>query len=826
MTRFKKITIRKATLLISVLFLNASINSQNKVKIGLPIEFKSFWSKKSVEAVLNKGNKITLRKYWQVFSNAENNKTYESSESFLQNIKKNNIGFLSSFIVSEIDGTSRMVHLYKRSKSDKTLFPNIGENFIDYGWIEIDNIIPSVYPENKIKEGANSFKIFTEKALVMHIVNNESKNKNRREIQELSFFKGPGTNEKANTEVEGEVPYYVFNTKNGMSLLSKRSKLDLNEDLVKQQIAGWISNEDIQVFSSRICWEPNYGDAAEYYKDFTFGVYDKSAQAIKVVDYGKDSPLANRQPFKLETERKNKSFNRMYQLKAPNSDNVAEVLILGNPNKKRDSLKNDVLKKRRQLRNMNVLFVIDGTQSMQPYIVSVSKAINNSIDILGEELKNGLVNSMKFGIGIYRDKTERKDGKMYEYMEFTSDKKKVNDFLGSTKAYSNPGDDEPEAVYQGLKRAMTNFKKDQKNVLIWIGDAGNIKSTYSEILKKDIIKLSKDYEVNWAVFQVFKKDRTTYDDFMTDANEIVIAGAENQLIKMNKTTKPGWKNNFNWTEMELDLYPNNKESEAYIMFASLNNPAESYQRMKADEISKKITSVIIKMHDNTKEELEKTQNYQINITDGKVDVQSEPMYDWLIRKGYNEDEIKILTEKSFRFKGWLPIRVESVWDDATINAQRDVVMLSSNELAQRKKLMRRLAEAADENNTDRKQALVEAFIDGVNDVLGERDDDSEIDNKIRNMTFKDLWATLFGIPFKMKKPYGISNTKISALYVAGDPGEIWQQEQVDILINRILESKSALDEVNEDYEYTRENGFKTRGGDNKFYYLERDIYFP
>ena len=29
---------------------------------------------------------------------------------------------------------------------------------------------------------------------------------------------------------------------------------------------------------------------------------------------------------------------------------------------------------------MNVLFVIDGTQSMQPYIGSVSKAINNSID--------------------------------------------------------------------------------------------------------------------------------------------------------------------------------------------------------------------------------------------------------------------------------------------------------------------------------------------------------------------------------------------------------------------------------------------------------------
>ena len=80
MKLFKKITIHIATLLISVLLFNISLHGQNEVKIGLPIEFKSFWSKNSVEAVLKKGNKVTYRKYWQVFSNADNNKTYESSE--------------------------------------------------------------------------------------------------------------------------------------------------------------------------------------------------------------------------------------------------------------------------------------------------------------------------------------------------------------------------------------------------------------------------------------------------------------------------------------------------------------------------------------------------------------------------------------------------------------------------------------------------------------------------------------------------------------------------------------------------------------------------
>ena len=77
----------------------------------------------------------------------------------------------------------------------------------------------------------------------------------------------------------------------------------------------------------------------------------------------------------------------------------------------------------------------------------------------------------------------------------------------------------------------------------------------------------------------------------------------------------------------------------------------------------------------------------------------------------------------------------------------------------------------------------------------------------------------------MNRPYGLRNSTVSQLNDDSD-SSIWQQEQIDELINRLKDSQAALDEVNESYEYVRENGFKTRGGDNKFYYLERDIYFP
>ena len=103
---------------------------------------------------------------------------------------------------------------------------------------------------------------------------------------------------------------------------------------MSQQIAGWIDDEDIQIFSSRLCWEPNWGDAATHYEGKTFGVYETHNIAKRVVTDCKDFPLANKQPFKLKPKRQNKSFNRMYQQHAPDDIGVVEVLILGNPNQK------------------------------------------------------------------------------------------------------------------------------------------------------------------------------------------------------------------------------------------------------------------------------------------------------------------------------------------------------------------------------------------------------------------------------------------------------------------------------------------------------------
>jgi len=821
----------KFTLFFSLLcvlpkYINSQGSNQSQVKIGLPLEFTSYWSEKSINAVFEKGNQTKNKKYWKVFLDGLNNKTYKTSDFHHKEVKYSNLNFLQSFVVSEIDSKTKMIHLMEPNKSyDKISFPNLQSNAKDYGWISINDVIPSAYPKTQIKDDKENYQVFTEKALCMHVVNDQDPEADRREIKKMHFYEGTGTNIISQSPVQGEYPYYIYAKKDGRVLLSTRSKLDMSENLMSQQIAGWIDDEDIQIFSSRLCWEPNWGDAAEFYKDKIFGVYENHNIAKRVVADCKDFPLANKQPFKLTPKRQNKSFNRMYQQHAPDDVGVVEVLILGNPNQKAEETKAKVQKRRNQLRNMNVMFVIDGSSSMEDYFTSAANAIEKSMVKLKNELKNGLVNSLKFAVGVYRDKTEERDGKMYEFKDFTSNTNEIISFLKNVKCYSNPGDDVPEAVFQGLKQSMTNFKKDQKNILIWIGDAGNRRSNV-ESQKQDIINLSNKFNVNWAVFQIYRTSNSTYDYFNKDANAILKQSAIAQLKKMDKpfSSECFVFSDETYTEMELDLYPNNNKSEGWIMFASIQEPENDNRRIPENEISKKISDVIINMHENTIEELKNTKNYQISVNGGKVDVQSEPMYDWLKRKGFTEEEIEILQEKSFRFKGFLPLKDNCVYDTRGVLAQKDVVMLTSSELKQKKQMMDDLAEAADKPNDERRSELLNVFVKNMYLILGVRQDDKnkELKKKIYQMSFDNLWMSLFGIGFEN---YSLSKTKVSQIIDDAEDAP-WTEEKIEKFVKRLIKANAALDGIDNTYQFVRENGFKTEGGDNLFYYLPRDKYFP
>ena len=174
---------------ISAKYINAQGVNQSQVKIGLPLEFTSYWSEKSISAVFEKGNQTKNEKYWKVFLDGLNNKTYKTSADHHQEVKYDNLRFLQSFIVSEIDPKTKMIHLMEPNKSfDKVSFPNLKNGAKDYGWISIYNVIPSAYPKTEIKDEAENYQVFTEKALCMHVVNNQDPDADRREVKKNAFL--------------------------------------------------------------------------------------------------------------------------------------------------------------------------------------------------------------------------------------------------------------------------------------------------------------------------------------------------------------------------------------------------------------------------------------------------------------------------------------------------------------------------------------------------------------------------------------------------------------------------------------------------------------
>jgi hypothetical protein len=123
----------------------------------------------------------------------------------------------------------------------------------------------------------------------------------------------------------------------------------------------------------------------------------------------------------------------------------------------------------RSLRNVQILFVIDATKSMQPYFGAVQQAIRES--------KSGLPENVQaqnhFAAAVYRDYAD--GNRAAEVIANFDDERALNN-LSSVVAQSNPADhDLPEAVYEGVIRAVSKVKWNPAftHAVIVIGDHGN-----------------------------------------------------------------------------------------------------------------------------------------------------------------------------------------------------------------------------------------------------------------------------------------------------------------------------------------------------------------
>lgn len=135
------------------------------------------------------------------------------------------------------------------------------------------------------------------------------------------------------------------------------------------------------------------------------------------------------------------------------------------------------------LRRLDIMFLIDGTNSMAPSMKDVKKTMESIIDKLPKDIQ------YRFAFQIYRDKYAQ-DKEFGDYYPFSQScdanddnikinkqkfVKKLNDAVKVTESDINSDDDHFENLYGGIKKAAKQLRKscpEHMKILFVLGDAG------------------------------------------------------------------------------------------------------------------------------------------------------------------------------------------------------------------------------------------------------------------------------------------------------------------------------------------------------------------
>ena len=738
---------------------SGSYIAQIKVNVCSPVLFDYQWTDKSVKDVIREGAQcLDGNEFWIVRSIADGIITYKDKDKNAPN--STTLNYLQQFVVSEMSNDG-MLHIYDFNPKGKGELFN---NSKDWGWVSIYDILPSDFPESKIEDGV----VFNEKAMPTYILNSQNIAK---PIEEMVFYTSYDGNKPTGRKVESQIPYYVFAKRGGRYLLSKKATINVREkgDNVFLEMGGWLDENVIQILQGRVCWEPSWKKSSfDFYKDQDFYVYKEDERDIAVnfrETGGNNTTHVISSKYNPTIGRKDQKGKRSFQIKRLRSG-IVKVLVRGNANEKYSNDKINKLEKeledlKENIRKLNILFVVDGTKSMDKYMTITSDAIKSSmleIEKMGN-LSSSIVNEINFAVGVYRDNKNTKTPS-YEFKQFTPSNRihEIDSFFKNIECDSEGDKDLAEDVYNGLYESMGLFKgkENQKNVVIVIGDAGDHQTSDSEksnhkSLEKQIIQLAEKYKVSWGFYQVDRrKGKVEYRHFMKNAKKLIAKSADN----INKNTSSIKKinsiknNHYNLYSTYLDLvYDVNDTSdiEDYIMFGYLYQPKDNDHIPEAI-LKDAISNAILKMHLNTKK--------IVRIITGGPD---NPNYiKTLITYGKTKEEIELLQQMGFRIPGYLPIN-NVKGEDSSENAMCKVIMMTPGEFRDQKRLLLALVKASESEDASTVSAqLIDVLTDKMIQVTGNSGskDLDKIKDQMMDYELNNVWLSFFGKEFTYDQSKG------------------------------------------------------------------------
>ena len=354
-----------------------------------------------------------------------------------------------------------------------------------------------------------------------------------------------------------------------MVLLSNEASLQGTTD---QLLYGWFDKNSYVKWNQRSCLEPNWDkDEVDYFKQHQklLEVFENSTLSGRMVTnpfvYGS---IENKDGRPIDRYRMPKGSLRYPILdrnrEANDNSYYCNVFAANGNLTEAAQYNNEVVNQQRSAVNgvesVNLIIAIDGTRSMEPFYSPVKDAIKRGYSSF--ENRNFKV---KVGIVIYRD---YKDGQyLTEVLPLTDHKDpRIGEFLdkggdGKYGIKSAPGDDVPEALYEGLKAATDKdrmkFREKESNLLLVVGDCGNRLNDKRSPSQDEIVKRMIDNKFQVVAYQVRRMNQQPYNWFQQQMGNIIKYNITAQIANLNQT--------FNSKEtVEWDRAP-----EGYILNAGI-----------------------------------------------------------------------------------------------------------------------------------------------------------------------------------------------------------------------------------------------------------------
>jgi len=698
--------------------------------IGMPEQFD-----RPYLGLANEISEIPYSRPWKVYSDRNENQTYTSPGG---TVAKKILGFMQRFYVAERKGD--FLHIYKDPVRPN--FPGISASAESYGWIHKDHLL---LWEHCLVNNQNHI---DKKAMILNTFEGISSKLIEEQLVEYKY--DPDLKQSTGRKSRMFEILFVYKILDDVVLLGQDVGIYGTEEDVLGLMRGWVPIGSVTFWDHRFTLEPNW-EAAAYRERENKGIKPAIfADARAALDFQRGREVSADYVIWANEPGPKRNIGewRRFPILPGRTNNLYKAGVMGKISgtesmtvERYSEIREASSNLEQKTRMINVVFVVDGTESMGKFYKPISNGIINSVNMLKSD---DTQNRFRFGAVIYRDKAE--GDHLVDMISLQDNPSEVINFLSKARTDYSKDRDAPEALYFGLRKALTSvgLSKEETNFIILVGDAGNHnRDDETRLSESEIVKLSSDYACSFICFQANNGAHETYDDFIAQSQRLVL-GTANNIHSTNEIKKDKWRPNDYEQPYFVSDDPNryslnNQEIVGSFLFPDKGS-ALPYSNLQK-EITEKITSFDARTSTIIQEGKQVIAGEELSTTSdqGEVSEFSEAVIGFLSKiKGLSNSEIDMLKLRNYQFSmdGYTSRRITGL----TSPVFKEVLFLSSNEMAQVLASLQKLTSGYGSINQKRKQ-MQEVWLNLLSSQVG-----NIAEEEVLSMTVSEISDLTLGLP--------------------------------------------------------------------------------